>query len=69
MERQLQIKYAGEPISGSFIDFIKSVHDTVSQDPANYLFNTLWLITRKSDNTAIVKLHFMEQQTKMGKSK
>lgn len=58
LEQELNCIYCGEPIMGSFIDFIKTLADKIDNDELNRLYRTLWLIVRKEDSTVVGEISF-----------
>lgn len=53
LEKQLDCHYEGEPVMGSFVDFIKGQAIAVENDPENYQYHTLWFIVRESDRVVM----------------
>lgn len=66
LERSLQIKYCGEPVSGNFISFVKTAMENVRKDGQNSLFHTIWLIVRKKDNVVMGELAFYGPPNQQG---
>jgi len=58
LEAELDCIYRGEPVMGSFIDFVRSKASMAENDPDNYLFHTIWFIMHKTDGIVMGEIAF-----------
>ncbi len=58
LERELIMHYCGEQRDEAFLQMVKQQLESVTKDPANWMWHTLWLIVRNEDRLAVGSFDF-----------
>jgi RimJ/RimL family protein N-acetyltransferase len=60
LERELNCMYCAEPMTGYFLDIVKSQLEITVNDEANYLYHSFWFLVRKTDRVVIGSADFKD---------
>ena len=58
LELELNGIYQAEPMEGFFLNIVKGQLKITEMDPENYLWNTFWLMIRKTDRVVVGSADF-----------
>ena len=58
LEKEINIKYRGEPVEGVFKEIMIKQLEACKKDRENYLWNSFWLLIRKEDRLVIGSIGF-----------
>jgi RimJ/RimL family protein N-acetyltransferase len=60
LERELNCIYCAEPITGIFLDIVKSQLEITMNDEDNYLYHSFWFLVRKTDRIVVGSTDFKD---------
>lgn len=58
LEKDLECSYQGEPMEGLFLEIVKGQLEKIVKNPNDYLWQSFWLLIRKSDRVVVGSADF-----------
>lgn len=66
LEKELDCIYCAEPLTGTFLNIVKSQYDITTKDETNYLYHSFWFLVRKTDRIVVGSADFKDIPNEKG---